>query len=405
MTLKQIVQLSLPIYVGVGSGDTGSKIIQCDDMDGLKEKLIKEIESVGHHPQNSISGKNILTRVALAMGWVKHEFDVAATLITPERRHFFLYYDDRFRDIDPELFKLITDIDICSIVPGGSSGRVSETYNAINRKPENLLANFDLVVKNGIGNLFEYIHIPAEHYHGAIGYGAGKDVRVMNFTTNPKRYISDYPFMFFMGRGPITKVFKVLAAKALERGCVDEYTWYYHRVPSFIKKHPTKQKVILTGKYEVVIDHPTVLTLVMNGHYSDIRFKYNDTKSIKITIDNRVWFSELYDCIDEAGIITVNPIKLEFIRNLAISKREYRDYVRWNNPRDIKGNVADIPYFFWLEELLKKLEAGLIADWATTKMWAWVESLGFIENRKCPLNTIKRPYVNTWLSLQEHGKK
>ncbi len=406
MVMKQVIQLNLPIRVGLNIDDISSKIIQCDEMAGLKEILLKEMDSVAHHPQNSVSGKIILTRVALAMGWVKHEFDVATASLDDERRLFILYYDDQFRNIDPELFKLITDPDIQSITPAGTLARVQETYAAVNRKPENLLANFDLVVKNGIGNLFEYIHIPCEHHSGAIGYGENVKYRIMDFGVDPRRYFSNYPFMFHLCRNTVTKVFKTLASKAMARGCKDNYTRIYSHAPTYIKRGWRTGKVTSTGGYDVELNHTTILNISTDGHQTSVCFRFLDDSTIRINIDNKVYFPKLYDQIDDdKKIIRVNPSVLEFIRDLAISKREYRQYAHDNNPRDLKGAVETIPYFFWLEELLKELDAGVLVDWATPKMWAWVESLGFIEKREYPLNTIKRPYITTWLQLQEHGKK
>jgi hypothetical protein len=402
MAVKQVIQLSLPMFVGANVEDKGSKIIQCDDIPGLREHLLTIMEKSADCPVNSISGKNILTQVALAMGWVKHEFSTAATLITPERRHFFLYFDDQFKDMDDSLLDLIKDTNIASITPGGTAYRVPEKYAAINRKPENLLAKFDLLVKGGIGNLFEYVHIPTEHYVSAVGYSETfVSHRVMDFDINPNQFHSDHPFMFV--KEDITKVFKVLAKKAISRGCVDPYTLQYSRIPTYIRHISRKKKVFGDGcDLAVKTDHSTLLSIRMIGHQSQLRFKTDVDKCIRITIDNQVYFPKLYDTSPNQPV-TVNSQTLDFIRNIAISKNDYRHYVHKVNPRDVKGNYTNVPYFFWLYQLLKELDVGILSDWTTPKMWAWIESLGFIEDRKHPLNTIKRPYITSYLGLQQQG--
>lgn len=402
MTLKQVIQLKLPYSTRVE--DQKPKIVQCsDEIEGLKLNLTNELELVDHHPINRLSGKHILTRVALAMGWKKHEFETAATDINGNHRCFFLYYDPQFRDIPPDLFQLITDQDIMSITPGGLAKRVNEKYSTINRKPENLLANFDLLVKGGIGNLFKYVYIPTEHYISAIGYSETPvNYRIMDVDINPNRFRSDHPFMFV--NNDIAGIFKVLANKAISRGCVDPYTLQYSRTPLYIRQISRKGKVYGDGCDRAVkLDHATLLSIRLLGHQSQLRFKVDTNSCIRITIDNKVYFPKLYKFNEVTKTVIVNPATLEFIRNTAISKREYRKYAHYNNPKDLNGVIENIPYFFWLYQLLKELDAGILSDWATLKMWAWVESLGFIENRNYPLNTIKRPYITSYLGLHQHS--
>lgn len=404
MAMKQVIQLSLPMHVGADVEDKSSKIIQCDDMPNLKERLLALMDEVADHPVNSVSGKNILTRVALQMGWVKHEFSTAATLITPERRHFFLYYDDQFKNMDNALLDLIKDVNISSITPGGTAFRVPEAYAAINRKPENLLANFDLLVKGGIGNLFEYIYIPTEHTVSAVGYSE-KPVHycVMDIDINPNRFRSDHPFMFV--RGNITSVFKVLAKKAISRGCTDPYTHQYARVPEFIRHITRKNKTYGDGcDMSVKVDHPALLSIRMIGHESQLRFKTDVDQSIQITIDNQAYFSNLYDTTPDQPVV-VNTETLDFILKLAKSKQEYRKHVHMFNPRNMRGSVTNFPYFFWLEQILIELQAGKMAYWATPKMWAWLESLGFIEDRDRPVITAFKPTIDEWLTKHKRETK